>query len=389
MPDANTDKSKVDITKQVAKRNRQEMDDLDDENRSSDLNVDIRTMLTSLSNKIDSLNSTMSGNDIRINNKIDNLEVSLSNKIKEVKDEVEHRIHSITEDFGLRLDKATLEMNDVCDNKVSIAFKGLTVRLDEMQAHNESRMDRLDRFSLDKDLVISGVPMDNKDEPFAIVGDICGALNCNLKQGDFVSAFRIKSKQTNSKSKPPIVVKVQDEWVKQQLLTAYFKKNNLNLTDIGFKTPSRIFINERLTATNRAIFNRAAEAKKNNYVFRYYTRRGLVHIQLFENMKPSCIFHINELDRLFPLHHGSSSSSNVRGISNPLQQSENPLAGMPNQQLVSTPNSECTARSISTTPVWSTNRPTIIWRNQSHSCQLALIYNFSTLNMCGAQCKCK
>lgn len=313
--------AKVDVTKQKVKRNRKELDDTDDEV----LNCEIMTMLTSLSNKIDTLNSTMSDNNTRINDKIDILEVSLSNRIKEVKDEVELRILSISEDFGLRLEKSAMEMKEICDNEVSTAFTGLTERLDDMQAYNESRLDRLERFSLEKDLVISGVPLENRDEPIAIVGDICGALNCELKQGDFVSAFRLKSRHYNSKTKPPIVVKVQDEWVKQQLLTAYFKKNNLNLTDIGFKTPARIIINERLTTTNRAIFNRAAEAKKNNYVYRYYTRRGLVHIQRSENTKPSCIFHISELSHLFPLNHGSSTTT-VRGKSSTCQQaSSQPL----------------------------------------------------------------
>lgn len=275
-----------------------------DDDRSSGLNVDIKNMLMSLSAKIDSLNDTMSGNDARINAKIDSLETTLSDKIKEVKNEVDERILKSTVEFDQRLEKSVLATKQVCEEKTNSAVTVLKERVDEMQAYNESRLDRLERFSIEKDLIISGVPLENNDDPFAIVGDICGALNCNLKQGDFVSAFRLASKRNNSKSNRtmPIVVRTQEDWVKREFLTAYFKKANLNLTDIGFKTASRIYVNERLTATNREIFNRAAEAKKSNYIHRFYTRRGLVYIQRAENTQPTCIIYITELDPLFPLN---------------------------------------------------------------------------------------
>lgn len=93
---------------------------------------------------------------------------------------------------------------------------------------------------------------------------------------------------------------MQDDWAKQEIMRAYFKKKNLNLKDIGFKTGSRIFINERLTSTNREIFNRASEAKKFKFIHRFYTRRGLVYMQRRENDRPTCAFHIRDLDDVFP-----------------------------------------------------------------------------------------
>lgn len=321
MSEVNVDQTLGEITLPLAKRGRKDMHDDDQSLGTCD---DIKNLLMALSMKIDSLNDTMSGNDARINTKIDNLETTLSNKIKEVKNDVELRVQKATDEFDQRLQSSMLVTQQLCVEKTTGALKALTERVDEVQAVNESRLDRLERISIEKDLIISGVPLENNDEPIAIVGDICGALNCNLKQGDFVTAFRLTSKRNNPKKTRtvPIVVRTQDDWVKRELLNAYFKKANLNLTDIGFKTPARIYINERLTATNRVIFNRAAEAKKSNLVYRFFTRRGLVHVQRAENVHPSCIVHISELDPLFPLNSNRSPHSFRRNLRDgPPQQS--------------------------------------------------------------------
>lgn len=303
--------------------NDMDSDSLDGNDRAYGSNDEIKSLLMSLSLKIDTLNDTMSGNDARINAKIDNLEATLSDKIKDVKTEVEMRVQKVTEEFDQRFEKSMFDVKQMCEEKTTSAMKVLTVRVDKLQAHSESRLDRLERFSIEKDIVISGVPLENNDDPFAIVGDICGALNCNLQQGDFVSAFRLTSNRINSKTvrTQPIVVKTREEWVKRELLTAYFKKANLNLTDIGFKTPARIYINERLTSANREIFNRAAEAKKSNFVHRFFTRRGLVYIQRADNTKTSCIIHISELDSLFPLNYNRQHHINGRArLNDPAQQ---------------------------------------------------------------------
>lgn len=148
----------------------------------------------------------------------------------------------------------------ILTNNVSNAMRKVNERVDELNAHHENRIDRLERYSLEKDIIISGIPIDNKDDPFAIMGDICNALECHLKQGDFSAVFRLGNNKSKSKRTVPIVARLQDEWAQQELLGAYFRQMNLSLTDIGFKTAKRIF-NERLTSSNRDIFNRASEAK--------------------------------------------------------------------------------------------------------------------------------
>lgn len=59
---------------------------------------------------------------------------------------------------------------------------------------------------MEKELVITGVPMEKYDSPFGVVGDICKALNCNLQQKDFTTVFRLRSKNVNATRSVPIVV---------------------------------------------------------------------------------------------------------------------------------------------------------------------------------------
>lgn len=250
---------------QHAKRSRHDVCDDDDD---SGCNLEIKSLLMSLSNKIDSLNDVMSDNNARLSTKIDNLEATLSTKIDDTKAEMETRIQAVSNDFDQRLKDSMMVTKKMCDESTSNAMNVVKDSVDKLRAYHESRLDKLERFSLEKDLLISGIPLENNDDPYNIVWDICGSLNCNLRQNDFVSVFRLRSNKASSKNNRtvPIVARIQDDWVKQELLSAYFKKKNLNLTDIGFKTASRIFINERLTLANREIFNRASEAKKQNLI---------------------------------------------------------------------------------------------------------------------------
>lgn len=290
-------------TKQQSKRGRSEMGDDD---LTDGTNEEIKQMFLALSAKLDTLNDTMSGNDIRLNAKIDNLEAAVSSQIKDVRDDVDKRMKSVSDDLNLQLENTVVDLKSKCESNISCAIKFMSERVHEKIAYHESRLDKLERLSLDKDIIISGVPIENNDDPFGIVGDICRALNSTLKQGDFAAVFRLKNNRANSRNirSAPIVARLRDDWAKQELLTAYFRMKNLNLSDIGFKTSTRIFLNERLTVMNRDIFNRAAEAKKSHLIQRFFTRRGLVFIQRDDNSRPQCIYHISEVDVVFPLNHG-------------------------------------------------------------------------------------
>lgn len=299
------------------KRGRSDVDN-DDDKTSND--CEIKDMLLSLSNKMDSLSNTMSAVNNRLNDRIDGLESSLCAKINDVKLDFDKRITLLSADVDKRLDETLIQSNRKCEDATTKVYANFSQHLDEIRDCHDLRLDKLERLSLDKELIITGVPMESNDNPWSVLGDICKAMNCNLNERDFTAVFRLKSKNGNSNRSVPIVVKVYDNIVKQEFLSCYFKRANLNLKDIGFQTSARIFVNESLTKSNREIFNLAAEAKKSNKIVKLFTRNGLVHIQRCENEKPICIYHVNEVHKLIPMSssdHTSSQSSSTslrRGV---------------------------------------------------------------------------
>ncbi|KAJ6647988.1 hypothetical protein Bhyg_03213 [Pseudolycoriella hygida] len=274
---------------------------------------ELKKLLLSLSTKVDSLNNAMTDVDNRLNVKIDKLESSMANKIADVKSDMEKRLTSFSSEIDQRLIDAITSTNRKCDDKIVKVTHELNL-LHEQRVLNESRLDNLERLSLEKELIITGVPVEQNDEPFGIVGDICKALECNLSKRDFVTAFRIWTKDSNSSSSrsAPILVKVYDAWVKQHLLSAYFKRKNLNLKDIGFQTASRIYINESLTNANRAIFKLTSEAKKANVIASLFSRNGLVHVKRDAKARSTIIYNIGELEQILPSDFKESTTSNVR-----------------------------------------------------------------------------
>lgn len=260
---------------------------------------EIKDLLVSLSSKMDSLSNAISDVDKRLNIKMDCMESSLSSMIRDVKEDMDKRFSSFSTEVDHRFQMAAA-CSDRKTGEITAEVANVSKRVDELSAMHEVRIDKLERSSMDKELIISGVPLENHDNPLGIIGDICRALNCNLNDRDFTAAYRLKIKNGNAKQSVPIVVKVYDNFAKQELLSCYFKRKDLNLKDIGFQTSSRIFINESLTKSNRAIFNLASEAKKANLITKFFSRNGLVHVQRDENGRPYCIYHVGELQQILP-----------------------------------------------------------------------------------------
>lgn len=295
---------------------------------------EIKHLLVSLSSKMDSLSNTMSDVDKRLNQKMDCMESSLSKKIHDIKEDMDNRFSTFSTEVDQRFQNV-IASSDRKAGEITAIATNVSNRVDELRAMYEFRIDKLERTSLEKELIISGVPMDNHDSPFGIVGEICRALNCNLNERDFTAAYRVRTKNGNAKHSAPIVVKVYDNFAKQELLSCYFKRKNLNLKDIGFKTSARIFINESLTKSNRVIFNLASEAKKANLIAKFFTRNGLVYVQRAENARPACFYHIGELQEILPLTF-ERASTYMSQRNHPMSRGPSPSKNQPQMNISST-----------------------------------------------------
>lgn len=278
---------------------------------ADDCNNNVEVLLLELSKKMDGLSTQMTENvnsvreiDAKLTSKIDNLELMLSDKVNAVKEEAESRLAKLSMTVDSRFEDVSRKINYLraanADEIANVANGAVA----EWKFETESRLDKMERLSLSNELVITGIPFSQGENSSDIVGDIVYALNCNLNPNDFLSIYRVPPKKNQRKnlsgnvSTTPIIIRFYFEDAKQQFMSSYFKRKGLNLTDIGFKTSSRIYINESLTKSNREIFNSAAQAKRLQKLHKYFTRRGLVYVQMAVDSNTVCIESVGKLNEL-------------------------------------------------------------------------------------------
>lgn len=304
------------------KRGRSEIDDADD----TEGGPEIKDLLQSLASKMDSLSASMNTMDKRLNDKMDSVESNFCSMIQNVRAELDTKLESLSTDIDRRILESSTVTTRNCEVTSNKVRGDVINRIDELCMRQNSRLDKLERFSLEKELIVSGIPLEPNDKPFVIVGDICNALKCNLTDRDVSAAYRLKSNAKNGPNRSvPIIIKFYEVWAKREMLSSYFKKKDLNLSDIGFHSSARIYVNEHLTQWNRNIFNLASAAKRANVIATFFTRNGLVFIQRSANSKPICIQNINDLEQILPssfergakpAHHNNRANTRETNISN-------------------------------------------------------------------------
>lgn len=219
---------------------------------------------------------------------------------------MESRFLSITNDIEKRIDDVAKAGQVSCQINAKINQE-VSSKIDNFQQDNEARFNNMERELLRNELMLTGVPASYGEVVLDIISDICNVLHSNINGGDIVSAYRLPPAKTNmgrhrngrsSDISSPIIVRLASDWAKQDFISAYFKKKDLNVRDIGYQSNARIYVNESLTKHNKAIFKVATEAKKARTIYKCYTRNGIVHIQPHEEGKifrVSCIDHLNAI----------------------------------------------------------------------------------------------
>lgn len=313
-------------------------------------NNNVEVLLLELSKKMDGLSTQMMENvksvrdiETKLTAKIDNLELTWSDKVNAVKEEAESNLAKLSTTVDSRFEDVTRNINYLrADNEQKIV-EVANGAVAEWKLQTESRLDKMERLALSNELVITGIPYSQGENPSDVVGDIVNALNCNLKPADFSSIYRVALKKKQRKNPSgnvtaPIIIRFYFEDAKQHLMSSYFQRKGLNLTDIGFKTSSRIYINESLTKSNREIFSSAAQAKRLQKLHKYFTRRGLVYVQMAADSRAVCIESVGKLNELISdyelsgtatgLCSNASSASEMANQSstNALQKSTKPLS---------------------------------------------------------------
>lgn len=304
-----------------------------DETPSSDIsNAMILQAITALTSKIDGMETKIIAT---VDAKLVATEDKLTTMVTEAEKRYVDRLIQLENEVNQNLNKLDTELDD---------------RLQEMEycrpaADQESRIDQLERLARANELIISGVPHTEQESLDAICNDIYKAIGFN-GPNSVETYFRLYGKKnvaetnqnTNRQGFPPILIKFWSSCAKNEFFQLYMDKGNLCVTDIGFTTPSRIYVNENLTRKNFEICRLARKLKMDRKIFQYHTYNGRISVKLNADSKKVAI---DSEEHLYSLiedaaaqHHQqrNRSSNHQTNQQSPQQQIQQPKQ-QPNQSV--------------------------------------------------------
>lgn len=214
--------------------------------------------------------------------------------------------------FGQRLDTIERRLDVLEQSKTTGDTKG-TAELESTIEQLKIQLNERDQEALLTDLDIGCLPEEKGENPYHIVTVLGAKLGVKIEDRDIVFAERIGgssarniSSVSESAARPRrLVVRLARRNLRDDLLQAARVRRNLNACDIGItstsQTSRRIYINERLTRSNRYLFYKVREeCRKRNWRYAW-TKRGRVFARQGDGKQAFVFRSVNDLVRVFEL----------------------------------------------------------------------------------------
>ena len=180
--------------------------------------------------------------------------------------------------------------NDVDDLKKGYAhLKTVVAKLEESNTAKSAQdrdvtqtVDRIEHEKNLKTLLVANIPSSQHEDTTKIITNLAAKLETSMLPGDIDSAFRIKSDAAAHSSKPALImVKFTNTASRDRFYNARKNFNKLSITtqSIGFRRKEKIFINEALTRSQRALFFKARQMKVKSGWRYVWTFHGQVYMR--------------------------------------------------------------------------------------------------------------
>ncbi|CAG9133842.1 unnamed protein product [Plutella xylostella] len=138
---------------------------------------------------------------------------------------------------------------------------------------------------------MTNLPEENGENPMHLILSVASKLGVDLHESDVVSAERVGARNRRSRApgdsgegagagagagRPrPLVVRLTRRAVKDELMTAARVRRGATSADLGQSSaPRPIYVNERLTKTNRQLFYKVREAGRRESWRFLWTKKG-------------------------------------------------------------------------------------------------------------------
>lgn len=227
----------------------------------------------------------------------------------QLRNQFAQKLTTLSNDVDLRTTAALTSSS----NATAETHQELSTTVNALALVTVVRIEALERNHFLRDVVINGIPFIEGEDVYAYFSKICEtiAFSPNLHsilrlprkdstiRSPLVTGSTAFASSSSSKNNPPIIIKFINSDFSRNFIGYYLKFKTLNLTSIGFSSPSRIFVNENLTKPIRALFLNCVNTKKTfyfNFKCIYNTMIGLVHIKFAGVNKPIIVHSISEFD---------------------------------------------------------------------------------------------
>lgn len=173
----------------------------------------------------------------------------------------------------------------------------ILLKVSTMEKHINSLENRIDNIEVEgrlSDLIVTGIPNTNSENASDITSKICHAIGYNAKN-HILQNFQIKSKYAKPGAAMPLVIKFGSKSSAIEFFIKYKAKQNLSLSDIGYNSDSRIYINCGLTAKNNHILKEAKNFQKTGAILKAYAKSGLIYVITSSTSTPVLVKNLNNL----------------------------------------------------------------------------------------------
>lgn len=225
---------------------------------------------------------------------LDDLWNKMQSMLKSTTESIETKIESGNAALEKRMSNIEEQLTAVrneCSDKVNKLGEDMFALRNEMDLAVEAAF----RADKNRELVISGIPFQNREELEDIFQRMAVSLGYDENQLPLVGLQRLARTPIASGTSPLILCEFALRQERNDFYRQYLSKRSLCLRDIGFESDNRVYINENLTKNARQIRAEAMKLKKLGHLENVTTRSGIVYVKRKGSETVSAIYSLQQI----------------------------------------------------------------------------------------------
>lgn len=218
-------------------------------------------------------------------------------KIDSLKDELNAKLEGIKLDLQKQIDNIKSE---ICELRSSCSSESQTIRteVDSVCHRLDSASETVSRLEHRTELIAVGIPYVSNENLSNCVLSMSRAIGFDENKTSHIECKRLRSRNLSDGDQCFILLQFSMACLRDEFYAKYLAKRDLCLKHIGMNSDRRVFINENLTLSARAIKRAALKMRKENKLAAVTTKLGVVHVKTSSDGPPVAITSLEMLAQL-------------------------------------------------------------------------------------------